>query len=211
METHAHIGDSVAVPQPTGQTVDLLAGVPTFALRARDLKENYIEVDPDNPKRLLEYFSDLLKHGNLEPSEAQKDLMKEMQALLDAIEEQHFKSPNAFSLLTEGLSDEIQQRPASTQPQMMSAFCSLWRRIVPRTTQQKPRTAEKAAANLKPKIRGLYIWGGVGQGKTMTVDAFFDCLPLKKKLRVHFHEFMLDVQKVRFRVDASGTFNAAHQ
>jgi cell division protein ZapE len=39
-------------------------------------------------------------------------------------------------------------------------------------------------------IIGLYFWGGVGRGKTYLVDTFYDCLPLHRKLRVHFHRFM---------------------
>ncbi len=39
-------------------------------------------------------------------------------------------------------------------------------------------------------IRGLYLWGGVGRGKTYLVDTFFDCLPFERKMRVHFHRFM---------------------
>jgi len=39
-------------------------------------------------------------------------------------------------------------------------------------------------------LRGLYMWGGVGRGKTYLVDAFFDCLPFEQKLRIHFHRFM---------------------
>lgn len=39
-------------------------------------------------------------------------------------------------------------------------------------------------------VTGLYLWGGVGRGKTYLVDAFFECLPFKRKLRVHFHRFM---------------------
>jgi cell division protein ZapE len=41
----------------------------------------------------------------------------------------------------------------------------------------------------KPLV-GLYFWGGVGRGKTYLVDTFFECLPFKRKLRVHFHRFM---------------------
>ena len=42
----------------------------------------------------------------------------------------------------------------------------------------------------KPGIQGIYFWGGVGRGKTYLVDTFYDCLPGKRKMRVHFHRFM---------------------
>ena len=51
------------------------------------------------------------------------------------------------------------------------------------------RTRRKLGRPSEPE-RGLYIWGGVGRGKTHLVDTFFDCLPFERKLRVHFHRFM---------------------
>jgi cell division protein ZapE len=42
-------------------------------------------------------------------------------------------------------------------------------------------------------LRGLYLWGGVGRGKTFLVDEFFAELPVREKRREHFHRFMLDV------------------
>ncbi|MEQ8235067.1 MAG: cell division protein ZapE [Gammaproteobacteria bacterium] len=39
-------------------------------------------------------------------------------------------------------------------------------------------------------VRGLYLWGRVGRGKTYLVDTFYDCLPGAHKMRVHFHAFM---------------------
>jgi cell division protein ZapE len=42
-------------------------------------------------------------------------------------------------------------------------------------------------------IKGLYIYGGVGRGKTYLMDTFFDCLPLDSKQRTHFHRFMQQV------------------
>ena len=43
--------------------------------------------------------------------------------------------------------------------------------------------------------RGLYVYGGVGCGKTMVMDQFYDNVDSKAKLRTHFHDFMLDVHE----------------
>ena len=42
-------------------------------------------------------------------------------------------------------------------------------------------------------LRGLYLWGGVGRGKTHLVNSFHESLPFVQKLRVHFHRFMQQV------------------
>ena len=44
-------------------------------------------------------------------------------------------------------------------------------------------------------IPGLYLWGGVGRGKTFLIDLFYDQLPIAQKRRTHFHRFMREVHE----------------
>ncbi|MEI7364280.1 cell division protein ZapE, partial [Pectobacterium parmentieri] len=44
-------------------------------------------------------------------------------------------------------------------------------------------------------VQGLYMWGGVGRGKTWLMDMFFHSLPAERKMRLHFHRFMLRVHE----------------
>ncbi|MGH9891272.1 MAG: cell division protein ZapE, partial [bacterium] len=44
-------------------------------------------------------------------------------------------------------------------------------------------------------LRGLYLWGGVGRGKTYLVDTLFECLPFADKRRTHFHSFMQAIHR----------------
>ena len=51
------------------------------------------------------------------------------------------------------------------------------------------------AREAEEDIKGLYIFGEVGRGKTMLMDLFFAASPVARKRRVHFHEFMTDVHE----------------
>ena len=48
-----------------------------------------------------------------------------------------------------------------------------------------------------PSVAGLYMWGGVGRGKTYLMDTFYESLPFSRKMRTHFHRFMLEVHERR--------------
>jgi cell division protein ZapE len=52
------------------------------------------------------------------------------------------------------------------------------------------RARREDTAPAVPEVDGLYVWGGVGRGKTYLVDAFYESLPFPDKMRTHFHRFM---------------------
>lgn len=62
------------------------------------------------------------------------------------------------------------------------------------------RVRRRFAGKVTPE-QGLYIWGGVGRGKTHFMDMFFESLDFDRKLRVHFHRFM---QRIHAALTAYG-------
>jgi cell division protein ZapE len=77
----------------------------------------------------------------------------------------------------------------------LAEFDRIYQALLPAASPRGPlaRLRARFAAPPAPP-RGLYLWGGVGRGKTFLVDLFFDHLPLAGKRRVHFHRFMGEVQ-----------------
>ncbi len=71
---------------------------------------------------------------------------------------------------------------------------------------KKPSLLKRLTGRSGPKPRGVYLWGGVGRGKSMLMDLAFCEIPVEPKRRVHFHAFMLDVHQRlgRARVETPG-------
>lgn len=86
----------------------------------------------------------------------------------------------------------------AAQQQAVDALDSLYHQILehvnqpPATRSLWQRLSGKKASQAEAP-KGLYFWGGVGRGKTYLMDAFYDALPIQKKMRVHFHRFMYRV------------------
>lgn len=71
--------------------------------------------------------------------------------------------------------------------------------------KHKRSNAIKKLINHPAEPKGVYMHGGVGRGKSFLMDCFFNAVPLVRKTRLHFHEFMREVH--RELADLSGTVN----
>ncbi|WCP12245.1 Cell division protein ZapE [Sphingobium sp. AntQ-1] len=89
--------------------------------------------------------------------------------------------------------DAAQRRVAERLGELVSAFDHEAGRpsLLSRFVKRKPVV-----------VRGVYLWGGVGRGKSMMMDMVYDVIPIREKRRVHFHAFMQDVHD-RLRVERS--------
>ncbi|MBK1691901.1 cell division protein ZapE [Ectothiorhodospira mobilis] len=83
--------------------------------------------------------------------------------------------------------DPAQERAWGQLQRIRDALCG--ERQAPRRGIGRWFTRETPA----PAVRGLYLWGGVGRGKTLLMDRFFEQLPFEDKLRLHFYRFMQQV------------------
>jgi cell division protein ZapE len=92
-------------------------------------------------------------------------------------------SPDAAQAGAVARLDRLHRTLAATQARARPEGTGLGKRLL--RLARKPRP--------QPPVRGLYLWGGVGRGKTWLMDLFYDNLPFDAKQRVHYHRFMQGV------------------
>ncbi|CNH92420.1 protein with nucleoside triphosphate hydrolase domain [Yersinia aldovae] len=94
--------------------------------------------------------------------------------------------------------DEVQRRTVARLETLYQEF--IQRQNTPPASVGLRRHLHRLIGKPTPRapvrpIQGLYMWGGVGRGKTWLMDLFFHSLPGDRKLRLHFHRFMLRVHQ----------------
>ena len=101
---------------------------------------------------------------------------------------------------------ELISRGYIADPAQLRAVDALERCAIEWATFKERRSnAFKKLINRPDTPRGVYMYGGVGRGKSFLMDCFYNAVPLKRKTRLHFHEFMREVH--RELRDLQGTVN----
>jgi cell division protein ZapE len=91
---------------------------------------------------------------------------------------------------------ELQQRGYTTDPAQQRAIDALERCATDWTHYKQKRSNALKKMFVRPEIpRGVYMYGGVGRGKSFLMDCFYNAVPIKRKTRLHFHEFMREVHR----------------
>lgn len=101
---------------------------------------------------------------------------------------------------------ELGKRGYASDPAQLRAVDELERCATEWAAYKSQRSNTFKKLINRPSIpRGVYLYGGVGRGKSFLMDCFFEAVPLKRKVRLHFHEFMREVH--RELLDLQGTAN----
>ncbi len=87
--------------------------------------------------------------------------------------------------------DEKQWVNDSEQAQVVSVLETLFHEI--QTNNPFKQILSSFLFRKKQLIKGVYIWGGVGRGKTELVDLFYNCVSISKKQRLHYYHFMRNI------------------
>jgi cell division protein ZapE len=82
-------------------------------------------------------------------------------------------------------------RPDADQVRAVGALANVQSKL--EAAPARGRTVWRFLGRKPEPARGLYLWGGVGRGKSMLMDLFFDSVQIQHKRRAHFHEFMIDI------------------
>ncbi len=100
----------------------------------------------------------------------------------------------------------LSERGYKADPAQLRAIEALERCATEWADYKAQRSSTLTRLLRRPPIpRGVYMFGGVGRGKSFLMDCFFNAVPLERKARLHFHEFMREVH--RELADMHGTVN----
>ena len=80
--------------------------------------------------------------------------------------------------------------PDEAQAQAVDALQDVFERLNLRLSEKKSFLTKLLGKGAPPPITGLYMWGGVGRGKTYLMDSFYEALDFTRKSRMHFNRFM---------------------
>ena len=92
--------------------------------------------------------------------------------------------------------EELKKRGFQSDPAQLRAIEALERCAQEWNTFKAKRSNPIKKLLNKPEIpKGVYMFGGVGRGKSFLMDCFFEAVPIQRKTRLHFHEFMREVHR----------------
>lgn len=111
---------------------------------------------------------------------------------------QNWKTHNVSYTYHTGYESEYDDGEGSHNTTSGGLFSSFFSRV--KKTPEKTVEKETKKNDSLPKIKGIYMFGTPGCGKTFMMDLFFENMDILEKKRVHFNEFMLNIHEQMHRI-----------
>jgi len=130
-------------------------------------------------KKPLEVYEEMVSQGRLKADVSQREALADIQRLHNSLAS--YTPPEVKGTAW-----------SETPPESSSEGGGGWFSSMFSGGRKSALLSSSSSSSAPP---GLYLYGGVGCGKTMLMDLFYDCVDTDRKRRVHFHAFMLDLHK----------------
>lgn len=163
-----------------------------------------------NGQSPMQQYNDLLKSGKLRPDERQVGAMQKLNNLYNCLQ----SNPEALRprTITPDHSSVVDTTKPSNSKGLFGTVSGWFSKEPekPKITANVPPVTQAEVANAdRVPCKSLYLYGGVGCGKTMLMDLFYHSVQSEHKLRQHFHAFMLDIHKRlhQLRLTQGGTID----
>ena len=137
-------------------------------MEATEKPQNRLPSDLTSRQTLLDTYDSKVEQGELTSDPHQRKILLELQSIYNEVVSRYGENTDTKQKTKQG----SKLNTVSYLDQLFS-----W-------------SFNKKLTTLPVPIKGLYIWGGVGRGKTYLVNYFYKELPIENKLRLHFHRFM---------------------
>jgi protein AFG1 len=178
----------------------------TSTVLLNNIHKSFSSDNRNNDFNLVKTYNDLITKGEIEENHAQNRVINELEEMGDKV----LKHVDLLHKYRSSGHNQTVITPSAPKPKENKSSGGLWNlfkgnkdedsELVFKVPEKIIKTLPSEYKDLE-NLRGVYLWGSPGTGKTYLMDMFYNELPVKKKRRMHYAEFMLQIHEEEHKVN----------